>query len=81
MAKIDTFYEDLERRKRDLHWACRSRIVTSDEMDEIEKYGVDLIIQFNVPFNRGEKEREFNDLLLQQFRLRCEADKVKQANL
>lgn len=69
--------EKEQKHKYDLYWALRSRVLTSDEMKEVEQYGIYLIVTPMTPFDESEKNREFNDALLQQFRLRLAAEAVK----
>jgi hypothetical protein len=64
-------------KRRELYWALRSRIITNDEMKQVEELGVNLVIATGEGFFRLEKERELNDALLQQFRMRIEAERAK----
>lgn len=63
-----------EAHRRGLYWALRSRVLTEDEMKEVDRYGDSLNIEMMVSYNEGEKKRELNDALLQQFRLRRAAE-------
>lgn len=64
-----------ERHRRELIWALRTRILTNKEMAEVMQRGEQLLVtpwtQFNKREVEWEVEREFNDLLLQQFRMRA----------
>lgn len=68
--------ETEEQSKKDaLVWACRSRILTEDEMKEVGRLGIQLFIRMNGGMSQGYSERDLeqrlSDLLLQQFRLRA----------
>lgn len=72
-------------RKRELQWAIKSRILTNEEMCEVEKLRTMLYVQFHsVPgalsdwttYNEKELNCRLNEDLLQQFRLRVEAQKI-----
>lgn len=60
-----------EERKRELIFALRSRVLTDEEMAEVASYDISLVITPNVSYMREEKDKYFNDLLLQQFKLRA----------
>lgn len=85
--------QEREARRRVLLWAARSRVLSAEEMGEVEQLGIKLVIEMLPPsyrpndlaryleggsielgrsecYRREEKERELNDVLLQQFRLR-----------
>jgi len=70
-------FDALEEDHRKLYWALRSRIISDDEMRRVEEFGVYLVIEWSVPFLRPEKEQELNAALLQQFRMRLEAERAK----
>jgi hypothetical protein len=74
--KIMKLTADRERHRRDLYWALRSRILTDDEMKEVEQYGDYLNIEPMVSYSSDEKKRELNDALLQQFKLRLAAERA-----
>lgn len=57
-----------EQQRCDLYWALRSRVLTDQEMQQVEEYDYRLTIGDN-PYNELEKRREFNDALLAQFKL------------
>jgi hypothetical protein len=63
--------------KRDLYWALRSRVLTTAEMKRVERYGIYLVLSPMQAFKEDEKQRELNDALLQQFRLRVARDEAK----
>jgi hypothetical protein len=60
-----------QRHKDELVFALRSRVLTDQEMAEVKVQGVNLLIRPNTPYYQEEKDREFNELLLQQARLRA----------
>jgi hypothetical protein len=59
-----------ETHRSSLYWALRSRVLTEEEMAEVERYGDRLNIQNGVSYTAEAKARELNNALLQQFRLR-----------
>ncbi len=65
-----------EQHRRDLVWALRSRVLTDGEMKEVEQAGSQLLTQQMVSYRQEEVDRQFNDLILQQFRLRIAANKA-----
>jgi hypothetical protein len=65
------------RRKSELFWALRSRVLTLAEMEEVEQHGDSLNIVPCWPYMKSDKDRELNDALLQQFRLRMAAERAK----
>ncbi len=83
----DSIWQRREDRRRELVWILRSRVATVDEMEEVNRYGVDLMIPMKVkddgrgassdPYKRRSKERELNALLLHQFKMRI-ADEAAQ---
>lgn len=68
--EIEKYKRDEQLRKDNLYWALRSRVLTAEEMAEIERLGASLIIREMVPYKESEKQKELNDALLQQFLLR-----------
>jgi hypothetical protein len=70
------YLAEIEKHRRDLYWALRSRVLTDAEMLEVEGYGDRLNIQPMVSYNAEEKKREMNDALLQQFKLRLAAERA-----
>lgn len=71
-----------QKRKDDLVSACRSRILTAEEMAEIEYEGIELFLRYDggmsQSYKEEELERKLNDLLLRQFRLRRVAEQAEQ---
>ena len=63
-------YQDDIEKKRKLYWALRTRVLTDQEMAEVERLDLMLIIPYDMPFKESEKRAEFNAALLQQFRIR-----------
>lgn len=61
--------------ERRLRFALVSRVLTNAEMGEVESLGFHLFTQPMTPYQEAEVMREFNDALLQQFRLRIAAGK------
>jgi hypothetical protein len=64
----------IQQDKKDLYWALRTRPLTDAEMVEVEQEGIMLITPTGVPYNEAEKERELNDALLQQYKIRAIAN-------
>jgi len=69
-----------EAHKRELIWALRTRVLTDVEMKEVEERGAWLLVptcsgMCAVP-NEAELDKRFNDLLLQQVRLRLLERKI-----
>lgn len=73
-----------EKERSDLYWALRTRVLTTKEMDEVQKRGSSLVSPMCWSWcgadNRVEEEKIFNDALLQQFRLRIAAEKAEKAD-
>ena len=61
---------DHERRKHDLYFALRTRVLTDEEWEEVVRYGDQLNIKNMVSYYPSEKTIELNDAYLQQFKLR-----------
>lgn len=61
----------LEKSRRDLYWALRSRILTDEEMARVASYGDSLVIEQMESYDPAGKQKELNDALLQQFRMRA----------
>lgn len=95
LDEIDDGFWEKENRRRELNWAARSRVLSSEEMAEVARWGVNLVIQMSPShrseweidyflsngsggfdagssgsYRQEEKERELNQLLMQQFFLR-----------
>ena len=66
--------ETYEDRRRSLYWALRTRVLAGEEMAEVERMDVNLVIEDRVSFSLLDKQRELNEALLQQFRLRLALD-------
>lgn len=64
--------------RRDLYWALRTRVLTADEMSRVQQMGLWLVTEENTPYYEANKQREFNEALLQQFKLRIAAEKPTQ---
>jgi hypothetical protein len=65
--------------RRQLYWALRSRVLTLEEMREVERYDFYLVFDRGHSYKEADKRAEFNAALLQQFRLRLakeEADLI-----
>jgi hypothetical protein len=64
--------EEKERKHRhDLYWALRTRVLTPQEMKEVEQYDYYLVVNEIAGYSQEEKLKEFNDALLQQFKLQA----------
>ncbi len=64
-----------EQEKQDLIFACRSRVLTNEEMERVEQLGSHLFVHMSSPgmsacYFQDDIDKRFNELLLQQFRLR-----------
>lgn len=68
--KLERMAREYEAHRANLYWALRSRVLTDEEMSEVERYGSSLNIQPMVSYSAHEKELELNNALLQQFRMR-----------
>jgi hypothetical protein len=75
--ELERLAREREAHRRDLYWALRSRVLTEEEMTEVERYGKYVNIDPNTPYYAEEKERELNAALLQQFQLRATAEASK----
>lgn len=67
---------DYEQRKAALRFALISRVLTDAEMAEVEDHDFSLMVDDGVPYMETEKRQQFNDALLQQFKLRMAAAAV-----
>jgi hypothetical protein len=56
-----------------LYYALRTRVLTKAEMKEVDSMGWWITVHEMQSYNELEKRREFDDAMLQQFRLRREA--------
>lgn len=63
-------HEAIQNRKRELMQALQSRVLTADEMQEVNSYGRNLNLYPYEVFKSLEKQKELNEALLQQHRLR-----------
>jgi hypothetical protein len=68
---------DDDEAKKNLYWALRTRVLTDKEMEQVRQEGVDLLIHNGETFNDVEKEKELNDALVTQFRIRAIAAQTK----
>lgn len=59
-----------DRHKRNLMEAMQFRVLTDAEMNDVISYGRDLNIYNMEPYQEEQKQRELNEALLQQYRLR-----------
>lgn len=72
-----------QKHRRELFWALRSRILSVEEMEEVDKYGSRINIYDGVCYREKDKNEELNAALLNQFRMReaqRSADAVIAAN-
>lgn len=60
-------------RRDALVWAMRSRPVTDREMAEFEQQGYSILTRSGQFYSEDQVMREYNDILLQQYRLRAVA--------
>jgi hypothetical protein len=68
---LSTALAKVEEHKAQLAWALRSRVLTDEEMGEVATQGSWLLIPDGVSFYQADVDRQFNEALLQQFRLRA----------
>lgn len=61
-------------RQRELIWALRTRILTSEEMDEVKDFGPYILVENQSSYRQEDIERRFNDLMLLQFKMRLVKD-------
>lgn len=66
---------DSEERRRALYYALRSRVLTDEEMQTVESYDYRICVSMYTSFMPEDKNREFNEALLQQFKLRLAAER------
>jgi hypothetical protein len=75
-----------EKRRKELYFALRSRILSDEEMGEVAKWGIELVRAESWGFgghriymasDETEKHKELNEALLQQFKLRQAEAKCK----
>lgn len=62
--------------RAELIWAMRTRILTAAEMSEVQGYGSSLLTHEGQAYYQADVDREFNQLLLNQFQMRLVAEKV-----
>ncbi len=78
-ARTDQLKREAAERKAkgDLIMACRSRILTPDEMGRVAEQGINLFIEMNGgmswSYNTLDLEKRLGELLLQQFRIQSAA--------
>lgn len=65
------------KRKDDLYFALRSRVLSSEEMAEVQRLGTQLLVRMNggmsQSYREDELEKRLNEALLQQLRLQAVA--------
>jgi hypothetical protein len=59
-----------EATRKALYWALRSRVLSDEEMAQVDRYGDQLNIDLGKSYMPTDKARELNDALAQQMRLR-----------
>ncbi len=62
--------------KRRLGFALISRVITDQEMAQVEREGPDLYVERGETYNEAEKVAEFREALLQQFKMRDIANRA-----
>jgi len=60
-----------QKHREDLAWALQSRVLTDKEMTEVSTLGITLFVQDGQPYYEADKQKQLNEALLQQFRLRA----------
>lgn len=56
--------------KKSLAYALQTRVLSADEMNEVDQYGMCLFIRNMQSYTPLEIQKEFNEAILQQYRLR-----------
>lgn len=67
--------EEDSKKRRELYWGLRTRVLALEEMDEVRAYDYRLLIDSGTSFNSKEVKKEFNDALVRQFYMRLEAER------
>jgi hypothetical protein len=68
-----------EQYKRDLYWALRTRVLTLEEMKEVEIYDYTLLTFEGQSYYEKDIKTEFNETLLRQFKMRLAAERETKA--
>jgi hypothetical protein len=71
----EEFAKRVATKREDLIWAARSRLLTQQEWTLLRTLGPDIFVKNTQPYNRLEVEKRFDELLLQQERLRRLSEK------
>lgn len=73
-VEAEDYLANMEHHKDDLVWALRTRVLNPKELDEVRAYGSDLLLHPGQTFYRQDIEKEFNDLMLTQFKIHLAAE-------
>ena len=65
--------DDADKKKADLYWALRTRVLTDDELEQVRNIGTWLVISRNMPFIEKDITEEYNNALYHQAKLRLAA--------
>jgi predicted DCC family thiol-disulfide oxidoreductase YuxK len=65
-----------EKKRLSLYFALRSRVLTDEEMQLVERMDIHLVIEPGRAYYEKEMVAEFNAALLQQFKLRLAAERA-----
>ena len=58
-------------RKRKLAMDLQTRVLSEEEMQEVMRQGIYLFIENMVSYRKSDKQKEFNEAIFQQYRLRA----------
>lgn len=65
------------KKKSELYWALRTRVLTDAEMAEVEQYDYNLLTRTMEPYMPSEVKAEFNQALLIQYKIRDIAHRAR----
>lgn len=73
----DKYFAKVAAHKKKLYWALRTRVLTDKEMAEVESFDYWLLVDGWRPYDEAVKIAEFNQALLQQYKIRDIAAKAQ----
>lgn len=74
---VEAQLNELERPRRELWRALRSRALSDEELVEVARYGASLNVEPTMPYQAGEKLQELTNALLIQQMSRAEATRLE----
>lgn len=74
LSLAQNWREDERRNRKRLSFALMSRVLTDEEMAEVERAGYDIFMDYDTSYSEEDErfaKREFRAALLQQFKMRA----------